>query len=141
MTAATPPSSLLPNRRQHVPSYNVTTTIDNRVIGEFMAPIPDPFARTTVTVCWRDLLRSLLTRRSLTVQVAVSADKRTIERVCEMDPDYLGGPDSPSRKAWNASLHDALAAVGRDDDPTCPCGKEFTGEWHYGDCPNRGGCE
>ena len=94
------------------PSYNVTTRINDHVIGEFMAPIPDPFARTTVTVSRRDLIRSLITRRTLTVEVLVNGDKRTVDRVLEMDPDYLGDSNSPSRKAWNAHLQESLASFG-----------------------------
>lgn len=89
------------------PSYYVTTTVNDHVIGEFMQPIEDPFVRQTVTVGWPDLLRALL-RRRLVVVVRVGGDRKTVERVMEMNPDFLGGMNSPSRKAWNASLNERL---------------------------------
>ena len=98
----------------YVPAYTVTTTVNDHVVGEFAAPIPDPFARTTVTVGWRDLLRTLITRRTLTVRVLVSADSRTVENVLALNPDHLGYPGTPSRKAWEASLREALSSVGKD---------------------------
>lgn len=93
------------------PSYNVTTKINDRVVGEFMAPIPDPLARTVVQVGWRDLLRSLLTSRTLVVEVCVGSDSRTATGLLELDPDYLGPAGSPSRKAWDAALNERLGAL------------------------------
>lgn len=90
------------------PAYYVTTKVNDQTVGEFMAPIPDPFVNTTVTVGWRDLLRALITRRVLTVTCLVGGDKRTIDRVLELDPDHLGDSNSPSRKAWNAHINELL---------------------------------
>lgn len=95
----------------HKPSYHTTTKVNGHTVGEFMAPIPDPLARTTVTVGRRDLLRSLLTRRSLTVEVLIGADSRTATRLLELDPDYLGPAGSPSRKAWDAALNERLGEM------------------------------
>jgi hypothetical protein len=95
-------------------AYYVTTTVGDRVIGEFRQPIPDPLVRTTVTLSWRDLLRGLL-RRSLTVEVNVGADSNTATLLLELDPDYLGPPGSASRTAWDASLRTALTTFAKPD--------------------------
>lgn len=108
MTAQSESSALPDNRR---PSYHSTTRVNGRTVGEFMAPIPDPLARTTVMVGWRDVLRSLLTRRSLVVEVCIGADSRTATRLLELDPDYLGPAGSPSRKAWDAALNERLGSL------------------------------
>jgi hypothetical protein len=100
------------------PSYTVTTKVNDHVIGDFMAPIADPFARTTVEVGWRDLIRSLATRRTLTVEVLVSADSRTVESVLALNPDHLGYAGTPSRKAWEAALNARLSEHASADEVT-----------------------
>ena len=79
--------------------------------------VPDPFVRTAVVMHgWRVALAVLLGRWS--IEVLVSADKATVERVLELNPDYLGAPGSERRKAWHAELNRRLATFGRDsEDP------------------------
>lgn len=76
-------------------------------------PMPDPFHNTTIHPRgWRAALDVLLHR--YTVTVIVGADAETVERVMELDPDYLGLPGSPSREAWNAQLHTSLENFAKD---------------------------
>ncbi len=92
------------------PTYHVTTLLDDRLVGEFRRPIPDPLARTEVTVGWRDVLRVWARRRNVRVTVQVGAgDARTEEAVLALNPDHIGYAGTPSRKAWEAGLHAALA--------------------------------
>lgn len=78
-------------------------------------PIEDPFIHAEVVVCgWRAALAVLLGRYS--VEVLVGADKATVETVLELNPEYLGAPESERRQAWNAQLNRALATFV-DEDP------------------------
>lgn len=99
--------------RYRTPTYHLSTLVNERVVGEFMAPISDPLVRTVVSVGWRDVLRSLLTRRTLAVEVMVGADSDTATRLLELDPDYLGPPGSASRTAWETELRGRLSDHAR----------------------------
>jgi hypothetical protein len=76
--------------------------------------IEDPFIRTEIRPRgWRNALAVLLGRYS--VRVHVSGDRETEEAVMELDPEYLGGPGSASRRAWNQSLERALSAFAEEE--------------------------
>lgn len=72
------------------PSYQVTTSLNSQSVRA--QKVPDPFARTRVVVGWRDVLRSAFHWRRLVVEVSVDADRETIERVLELDPNYVRLP-------------------------------------------------
>ncbi len=95
--------------------YTLTVFVGGRVL-DWEYPMADPFHRTTVTLGWRDLLRGLI-RRSLDVEVKVSADREMIEQVLLLDPDWLGRSDSPRRKAFNAQLMRAVTGESDEGDP------------------------
>lgn len=98
--------------------YHVTTTVDCVVVGEFRAPIPDPFVRTTLTIGPRRLLRALLRWKPIVAEFNVGADSDTVTRVLELDPEYLGPKGSASRTAWDAQLATALRThVGEESPP------------------------
>lgn len=107
-----------PQTREHVPTYTVSV-FDNDGSVDFMRPMEDPFIHTTiaqkpglrsrVVTAWRAL------RGRLEYRIQVSADRETIERVMELNPDYIGPTGSPSRKAWDARLHESLAQIGEPD--------------------------
>lgn len=100
------------------PAYHLSTLVNGHVVGEFMSPISDPLVRTTVSVGWCELLCSLLTRRTLTVEVMVGSDSDTATRLLELDPDYLGPPGSASRTAWDAALHGRLSGAASSQQAT-----------------------
>lgn len=102
-------------RDAYVPHFDITTKVNGKVIGEFRRPMPDPFHRTEVTVGWRDLLRTVVRRRALVLEVSVGADSRTMENVLALNPDHLGYPGTPSRKAWEASLNEGLSTRAKAD--------------------------
>lgn len=92
-----------------VPTYYVTCHLNDMMVGGCRQPIPDPLARTEVVVGWRDVLRLWLHRRNVRVVVRVGAgDARTEEAVLALNPDHLGYEGTPSRKAWDARLHESL---------------------------------
>ncbi len=62
---------------------------------------------------WRVVRDVLLRRYELTV--TIDADRALVERVLELNPDYLGPPGSPSRNAWNMRLQAALVNLGDCD--------------------------
>lgn len=94
------------------PRYHVTTWVGGRVV-EWEHRVDDPFVRQTVTVGWRDLLRSLL-RRELVVEVSVGADRDVIEDVLELDANSLGY-NCTRRDEFNGSINAALSAFAGDD--------------------------
>ena len=61
-------------RRYLAPEYNVTTWFNDKVLGTFMKPIPDPFASTTVVIDWRDAVRSILRYGKITVKVIIGGN-------------------------------------------------------------------
>jgi hypothetical protein len=97
--------------------YLHTVKVNDRIVGQHMKPLPDPFARTEVVIGWVDVLRALLRRRRLTVTVAMHADGRTVERVLALNPDHLGYAGTPSRMAWEAELHGRLSSLGTTQKP------------------------
>jgi hypothetical protein len=54
------------------PRYWTTVTVNDYPI-EFRNPLPDPFARTKVTVSWADTLRALIRGRHVVVEVTIGA--------------------------------------------------------------------
>jgi len=94
------------------PRYHVTTWLNGRVIT-WEHRVDDPFVRQTVTVGWRDLLRSLL-RRELIVKVSVGADRDVMEDVLELDANALGY-NCTRRDEFNGSLNAALSAFAGSD--------------------------
>jgi hypothetical protein len=95
--------------------YLHTVKVNDRIVGQHMKPLPDPFARTEVVVGWADVLRALLRRRRLTVTVVMHADSRTVEQVLALNPDHLGYAGTPSRKAWEAELHGRLSSLAKPE--------------------------
>lgn len=99
--------------RETGPRYHVTTRINGRTLT-FQEPAPDPFARTTVVVSWRDALRGLLLRGRLVVEVLVGGDRSIVNDVLELDENTL--IHGRSRKAaFQQSMHGKLAAFGDVD--------------------------
>lgn len=92
--------------------YTITVYVNDKPVT-FNEPLTDPFHNTRVHIAWRDLVRMLL-RGHGEVTVSVSGDRDIVERVLELDPDYLGPPGSPSRTAWNAQLQGALHAFASE---------------------------
>jgi hypothetical protein len=82
--------------------YTVTSKVNGRPVV-WDQRIPDPFVRHTVHIGWRDLLKSLMTRRGMTVEVTVGGDRDVIEDVLELNEDYLG-PNCTRRQAFDAAL-------------------------------------
>lgn len=69
--------------------------------------IVDPFIHTTIHPRgWRNAVRLLF--RRLTFTVIVSGDSEIVERILELDDDYLGPPGSESRRKWDEQLQGAL---------------------------------
>lgn len=91
--------------RETGPRYHITTRLGDRTIA-FQERIPDPFARHTVTVGWRDLLRGLW-RRELKVTVIIDADRDLMEDVLELDDNYLGA-NCTRRDAFNSHVNEAI---------------------------------
>jgi hypothetical protein len=96
--------------RETGPRYHVTTRIDDRTVA-FRRPLGDPFARHTVRLGWRDLLRGLL-RRGLTVTVLIGGDAGIVNDVLELDANTLV-PNSTRREEFNAQINTALALGGK----------------------------
>lgn len=94
--------------------YTLTVTLNDKPVT-FMERHADPFITTRVTIGWRDRVKCLL-RRRCEVTVSVGGDRDRVERVLELDPDYLGPPGSPSREAWNIELNAALHRYAEADD-------------------------
>lgn len=93
------------------PRYWVTTSINDRVVGEFRKPIPDPFARTTVRVSgWQALLATLLGRR-LVVEVTIGADGELMNDVLELDDQTLIRGRT-RHAAFQQAMHGKLARFG-----------------------------
>lgn len=105
---------------ESVPSYTIEYRENDRRLS--VEPMPDPFVTATVHVRgWRNALKVLL--RRYTVTAIVSADRETVERVFELNPDYLGARGSERREAWNAQLQHALERFADqlpDDGPQAP---------------------
>lgn len=93
--------------------FHVTSQIGDRTV-EFQRRVPDPFARTTVTVGAWDALRALLRGRPVEVTVIVGGDREAVNDVLELDYNTLV-PGSTRRDEWNQHLHDVLAMEGRAD--------------------------
>jgi hypothetical protein len=95
--------------RETGPRYWVTTTVDGKPLS-FRTPIEDPFVRQTVAVGWRDLLRNVLRRRSLVVEVTVGAGIEAMHDVLELDENTL--ITGRTRKAaFQQSMHSRLAQL------------------------------
>lgn len=96
-------------------SYTITTRVDGHSVEDDPRPLDDPFVRHTIRPCgWRTAL-SVLFRRC-EIDVIVGAHRDQVERVLELDPEYLGAPGSARRAEWNASLQSALSDfVGADE--------------------------
>jgi hypothetical protein len=89
--------------------YHVTTRVDGQTVT-FQHRIPDPFVRQIVTVGWRDVARCMLGRRSLVVEVMVSADRDVMEDVLELDGNSLG-PNCTRRDEFNRQVGDAIGGT------------------------------
>jgi len=100
------------------PTYNITTFVNGHVIGEFMKSIPDPFVSSTTTVGFRDVLRSLLRHGHVRVQISVGGDKETVDRVLELDPEYLATPRRrvEQKARMQAALSSFAAGLPEGDD-------------------------
>jgi hypothetical protein len=97
--------------RETGPRYWQTTTVNDRPIA-FRQPIPDPFARTTVTLGVRDLLVGLL-RRRLVVEVTIGAEKELMYDVLELDENELVRGRT-RQAAFQQSMHERLSAFGEE---------------------------
>lgn len=95
--------------------YTVTSKVNGRPIA-WQEPIPDPFVRHTVHVSWKDLLRSLIRRRGLAVEVTVGGDPGIVEDVLELDANYLG-PNCTRRQEFNTELLIAMDLMDIDAPP------------------------
>ena len=85
--------------------YRITTRENGCLVS--VIPMADPFVNHCVRVRgWRNAVRVLFRRYELTVHIDADSDR--VERVLELDPDHIGPPGSPSRRAWNAQLAGAL---------------------------------
>jgi hypothetical protein len=73
--------------RETGPRYHVTTQVNDETVS-FQHRVDDPFVRQTVHVARRDMLRSLLRWRRLTVVVIVGGDRDAVEGVLSLDGDY-----------------------------------------------------
>lgn len=94
----------------------MTTTIDGNPLT-FRAPIEDPFVRQTVTLGWRDLLRGVLRRRGLVVEVTVGADIEAMNDVLELDENTLIAGRT-RKAAFQQSISSKLGAlIPRKDTP------------------------
>lgn len=86
-------------------SYTITTRENGALVSA--DEIVDPFVHHRVVPRgWRNALLVLRGRYELTVEIA--ADRELVERVLELNSDYLGPAGSPSREAWTAQLNNAL---------------------------------
>lgn len=92
-------------------------TVEVREQGRRLSvePIPDPFICTRVMPRGLRAAFAVLFRR-YEVEVLVGGDRDRIERVLELNPDYIGPPGSPSREAWNTQLNQAFREVGDGDE-------------------------
>lgn len=114
-------------RRSIQPTYDsretgarfwVTSTINGKPVA-FRQPVDDPFVRHTVHVSWRDLLRSLITRRGMAVAVAVGGDASVIEDVMELDNNYLG-VNCTRRDVFNQHVNERLGALADETPEEAP---------------------
>lgn len=88
--------------------YHVTTRINGHTI-EFQKPVDCPFLRHTVTVGWRDLLRSLLRRRAM-VEVLVWGDPDVMDDVMELDDNALV-PGRTRQAAFRSHVNEAIGRI------------------------------
>lgn len=92
------------------PHYHVTALVDGVVVGLPERPIPDPFARTTVEIGWRDILKIALRRRKrVKVVVAVGGDWDAIQHVMKVRP-IMVVPNATG--ASLASIAEAMNGAG-----------------------------
>lgn len=103
--------------RETGPRYWVTSTLNGKPVA-WRQRIEDPFVRHTVRVHWRDLLRSLITRRGMEVEVTVGGDLDVIEDVMELDGNYLG-PNCTRRDVFRSHINERLGAF-TDEPPPKP---------------------
>lgn len=101
--------------RETGPRFHITSWVGGRLIA-FQHRIEDPFVNHTIQIGWKDLLRALLTRRSLKVNVVVGGDHDLMEAVLELDGNYLGRSDSERRKAFNGQLNTAIGGFADDEE-------------------------
>lgn len=99
--------------RDSGPRYHVTTRVSSRTVS-FQRPVDDPFGRTTVTVGWRDALRSLLRHGHVEVTVITGGDRDIAEDVLELNYDYRGRPGSSRHAGFASGIQSALSRLGRD---------------------------
>lgn len=96
-------------------TYQLTTRECGRLVSE--TDEADPFVTHRVHVRgWRNALRVLF--RHYEVEIRIGADRSLVERVLELDPDYLGPSGSPSRTAWNDQLANALHDFAEPEETT-----------------------
>lgn len=94
------------------PRYWATVTVNGYPI-EFRNPLPDPFARTKVTVSWADTLRALIRGRHVVVEVTIGADRELMNDVLELDDQTLIAGRT-RKAAFDQSIHQKLAAIARE---------------------------
>ena len=92
--------------RKTGPAYWVTTAVNDRVVN-FQQRIPDPFGRTTVTICVLDAIRGLFRRKGLTVEVAVGGLPEVMNDVLELDENPLI-PGRSRQQAWKSHITEAI---------------------------------
>jgi hypothetical protein len=97
--------------RETGPQYHVTTFVDDKLVGEMHSPMPDPFANTTVTVCWRDALKAALRHRPIKVAVSIGATPDRVEDVLELNNDYRGEPDSTRHTEFAEQLRRSMGEI------------------------------
>ena len=100
--------------RQTGARYWVTSTINGHPVA-WRQPADDPFIRHTLHIGWRDLLRSLITRRGMKVEVTVGGDMEVIEDVMELDGNYLG-INCTRRDQFNSQVNAALRDITDGED-------------------------
>lgn len=98
--------------RETGPRYWVTSTIDSKPVV-FRERVEDPFVRHTIHVGWRDLLRALIARRGMKVEVSVGGDTEVVEDVLELDNNFLGF-NCTRRDEFNQGINDAIGAFAAD---------------------------
>lgn len=91
--------------------YHVSYAVNGKYV-KFMEPIPDPFVRATLTIGWRDILRALVSRGRVVVQVTVGGDSDVVADVMELDDNTLV-PNSTRRAAFDSHINERLGDASR----------------------------
>lgn len=100
--------------RETGPAYSIRTSVNGVPLEPSPRKLDDPFVRHTVTVDWRDLLRSLF-RRRLVVEILIDGDRERMDDVLELDNNQLIAGRT-RRVEFQAGMHERLKSFAIDEE-------------------------